>query len=50
MVDRDGTRITDKNKLKISKNLFVLKNENKFQDDYKMLEKLGEGAFGTVGK
>lgn len=50
MVDRNGTKVTDKNKLKISKNLFVLAKDTKFTDDYKMKEKLGEGAFGTVGK
>lgn len=36
--------------IKISKGFFVLNKKTKFEEDYKLEAKLGEGAFGVVGK
>lgn len=34
----------------LAKALSFFQNSTKFTDDYKLLETLGEGAFGVVGK
>jgi calcium-dependent protein kinase len=45
-----GDEIRTKSQVVFAKDQFVLSKKNKFTDDYKLKETLGEGAFGVVGK
>jgi calcium-dependent protein kinase len=43
-------RKNTKDDIRIAKDVFVLHKTTQFRDDYELLETLGEGAYGVVGK